>query len=99
MCLIAKLWNDNSSFNSKMAESLIQRQYIILKLKMIILCGYISKNKKAYGTIKMSNESGFVAGTLVHTNKGLVPIQNLKVGDLVLSKHENGESEKPINVL
>lgn len=29
--------------------------------------------------------SGFVAGTLVHTDKGLVPIQNLKVGDLVLS--------------
>ncbi|MFW1857236.1 hypothetical protein [Acinetobacter defluvii] len=41
----------------------------------------------------MSNESGFVAGTLVHTNKGLVPIQNLKVGDLVLSKSENGEGE------
>ena len=32
--------------------------------------------------------SGFVAGTLVHTDKGLVPIQNLKVGDLVLSKNE-----------
>ena len=30
--------------------------------------------------------SGFVAGTLIHTDKGLVPIQDIKVGDLVLSK-------------
>ena len=35
----------------------------------------------------------FVAGTLVHTDKGLVPIEQLKVGDLVLSKHESGEGE------
>ena len=47
----------------------------------------------------MDKNSGFVAGTLVHTDQGLVPIQDIKVGDLVLSKHENGESEKPINVL
>ena len=25
--------------------------------------------------------SGFVAGTLIHTDKGLVPIQDIKVGD------------------
>lgn len=31
---------------------------------------------------------GFVAGTLVHTDKGLVPIQNIKVGDMVLSSPE-----------
>ena len=45
---------------------------------------------------KMS--SGFVAGTLVHTDKGLVPIQNLKVGDLVLSKNEfdGTKSFKPV---
>ncbi|MFO1390728.1 MAG: hypothetical protein U1E94_00665 [Agitococcus sp.] len=36
--------------------------------------------------------SGFVAGTLVHTDKGLVPIEQLKVGDMVLSKHESGDS-------
>ena len=30
--------------------------------------------------------TGFVAGTLVHTEKGLVPIQNIKIGDRVLSK-------------
>jgi len=33
---------------------------------------------------------GFVAGTLVHTSKGLVPIQAIKLGDLVLSRPENG---------
>lgn len=35
--------------------------------------------------------SGFVAGTLLHTNKALVPIQDIKVGDGVLSSldHEN----------
>lgn len=33
--------------------------------------------------------SGFVAGTLVHTDKGLVPIQAIKVGDRVLSCPEN----------
>ena len=38
--------------------------------------------------------SGFVAGTLVHTDKGLVPIEQLKVGDMVLSKHESGQGEK-----
>lgn len=36
----------------------------------------------------------FVAGTLVHTDKGLVPIEQLKVGDMVLSKHESGEGEQ-----
>ncbi|MCG3842782.1 hypothetical protein I3249_08345 [Psychrobacter sp. Ps1] len=32
------------------------------------------------------NNTGFVAGTLILTDKGLVPIQDIKVGDLVLSK-------------
>jgi len=35
----------------------------------------------------------FVGGTLVHTNKGLVSIDQLKVGDMVLSKPESGEGE------
>ena len=35
-------------------------------------------------------DSGFAAGTLVHTEKGLVPIQDIKVGDMVLSKLEGG---------
>lgn len=41
----------------------------------------------------------FVAGTLVHTDKGLVPIEQIKVGDMVLSKPKNGEGEltyKPV---
>lgn len=41
----------------------------------------------------MNKNSGFAKGTLVHTNKGLVPIQELKVGDMVLSLSENGEGE------
>ncbi|HNL79384.1 MAG TPA: polymorphic toxin-type HINT domain-containing protein, partial [Agitococcus sp.] len=43
---------------------------------------------------KEVSASGFVAGTLVHTDKGLVPIEQLKVGDMVLSKHESGEGEQ-----
>ncbi|RYY79064.1 MAG: hypothetical protein EOO69_07935 [Moraxellaceae bacterium] len=39
-------------------------------------------------------QSGFVAGTLVHTDKGLVPIEQLKVGDRVLSMPEEGIGEK-----
>ncbi len=42
----------------------------------------------------------FVAGTLVHTDKGLVPIQDIKVGDMVLSRDQhNPEGElvyKPV---
>lgn len=42
-------------------------------------------------------ESGFVAGTLVHTDKGLVPIEQIKVGGMVLSRHESGEGELAYN--
>lgn len=44
----------------------------------------------------MRNIGGLVAGTLVHTDKGLVPIDQLKVGDMVLSKHESGEGEHAV---
>ena len=37
--------------------------------------------------------SGFVAGTLVHTIDGLKPIEQIQVGDLVLSKPEDGSGE------
>ena len=37
---------------------------------------------------------GFAAGTLVHTKEGLVPIEKIKVGDWVLSKHEGGQGER-----
>jgi hypothetical protein len=36
----------------------------------------------------------FAAGTLVHTKQGLVPIEQIQVGDWVLSKHESGEGER-----
>ena len=46
------------------------------------------------------NTSGFVGGTLVHTNRGLVPIKDIKVGDMVLSRDQhNAEGElvyKPV---
>lgn len=35
------------------------------------------------------NNTGFVSGTLIHTDKGLVPIQELKGGDMVLSRDEH----------
>lgn len=35
----------------------------------------------------------FAAGTLVHTKEGLVPIEQIKVGDWVLSKPENGGAQ------
>ena len=36
----------------------------------------------------------FAAGTLVHTKDGLKPIEQIQVGDWVLSKPENGEGEQ-----
>lgn len=36
----------------------------------------------------------FAAGTLVHAKNGLVPIEQIQVGDWVLSKHESGEGER-----
>ena len=39
------------------------------------------------------NTSGFVGGTLIHTETGLVPIEQLKIGDKVLSKAANGLGE------
>lgn len=41
------------------------------------------------------NNTGFVAGTLVHTDKGLVPIQDIEVGDMVLSRPERGGNDAP----
>lgn len=41
----------------------------------------------------------FAAGTLVHTKEGLVPIENIKEGDWVLSKPENGGEQAYKRVL
>lgn len=35
------------------------------------------------------NKTGFVAGTLIHTDKDLVPIEQLEIGDMVLSRDEH----------
>lgn len=40
-----------------------------------------------------TNTACFAAGTLVHTAHGLVPIEQLKVGDKVLSKAADGSGE------
>ncbi|MBP6109566.1 MAG: hypothetical protein KA484_06870 [Rhodocyclaceae bacterium] len=48
----------------------------------------------ADGTVTYAKGFCFGAGTLVHTKKGLVPIEQIKVGDWVLSKHENGQGEQ-----
>jgi len=36
----------------------------------------------------------FAAGTLVHTKEGLVPIEQIKVGDFVLSRHDSGTGKR-----
>ena len=36
----------------------------------------------------------FAAGTLVHTKNGLVPIEQVKVGDWVLSRHDNNTGKQ-----
>ncbi|MGM3422637.1 hypothetical protein [Pseudomonas benzopyrenica] len=38
-------------------------------------------------------QTGFVAGTLIHTKEGLRPIEQIAIGDYVLSKPENGEGK------
>ncbi|MGZ8217093.1 hypothetical protein [Methylomagnum sp.] len=40
------------------------------------------------------HESGFVAGTPVWTDRGLVPIEQIKIGDSVLSRSEEGRGER-----
>lgn len=47
----------------------------------------------------LDSGAGFPAGTRINTDKGLIAIQNIKVGDLVLSKPKNGDGElcyKPV---
>lgn len=59
----------------------------------------VSNRIAAVKSVGRDTTGCFVAGTPVHTDKGLVPIELIKVGDMVLSKSENGESElvyKPV---
>ncbi len=48
-------------------------------------------NKDDVQGFEMPNHTGFVAGTLIHTDQGLVPIEQINVGDLVLSKPDSGD--------
>jgi len=52
------------------------------------------ENRKA-----LNDAAGIAAGTLVHTEEGLVPIEKVKVGDWVLSKPENGGEQAYKRVL
>lgn len=45
-------------------------------------------------TTVLETAACFSVGTLVHTKEGLVPIEQIKVGDWVLSKHESGQGER-----
>ncbi|OTG97680.1 hypothetical protein B9T30_14065 [Acinetobacter sp. ANC 4973] len=45
--------------------------------------------------LETKHNACFVAGTLVHTDKGLVPIEQIKVGDMVLSRPEYGDKNTP----
>lgn len=57
------------------------------------------KRLKANPTKPAQAISGFAAGTLVHCKNGLVPIEQIKVGDWVLSKPENGGEQAYKGVL
>ena len=59
----------------------------------------IEKTKEMLGKVvtpRTVSEAGgcFAAGTLVHTKEGLKPIEQIQVGDWVLSKPESGEGEQ-----
>ncbi len=59
----------------------------------------IEKAKEMVGKVvtpRTVTEAGgcFAAGTLVHTKEGLKPIEQIQVGDWVLSKPEDGEGEQ-----
>ena len=45
---------------------------------------------------EMAQHACFIAGTLVHTDKGLAPINKIKVGDRVLSRDENNPDAEKI---
>ena len=53
----------------------------------------LDKKIIAYAEEQTQKLGCFVAGTLVHTKEGLRPIEQIKVGDWVLSKPESGEGE------
>ncbi len=63
-------------------------------VESVKMAGYV----EAKNLVSFSPCNCFAAGTLVHTNKGKVPIESLKLGDEVLSKNDiTGEiAYKPV---
>jgi Bacterial Ig domain/Hint domain len=61
----------------------------------------LAQLKTPVDSTRRSFEAGacFAAGTLVHTKEGLVPIEQIKVGDWVLSKPEHGGEQAYKRVL
>lgn len=47
-------------------------------------------------TFNAGSDQGFMAGTVVHSKQGLIPIQHIQVGDLVWSKADTGEGERAL---
>lgn len=94
--VISKLENNRPLWNYKEREKLLATD------KDNPLSGE-ALNKKLYDEAFNINElkletkhvQCFPAGTLVHTDKGLVPIQDIKVGDMVLSRPEWGGRDAP----
>lgn len=68
----------------------------MLKRKECLVSNFDKRcaNIKPFAHPTQANAACFVAGTLVHAKQGLVPIEQLKVGDYVLSKPESGEGEQ-----
>lgn len=64
-------------------------------LRLCQLRSAIYKEIEIKDMIQEEKQSGFVAGTLVHTDRGLVPVQDIKVGDMVLSRPEWGGKNAP----
>lgn len=61
-------------------------------IRQVMLHGIV--NNVAYMKDCINRQAGcFVAGTLVHAREGLKPIQDIKVGDYVLSVPASGEGE------
>ena len=58
--------------------------------RTVELTQYVEKSVEGLKTTKMC----FVAGTLVHTDQGLKPIETIKAGDLVLSRNEQTSRQK-----
>jgi hypothetical protein len=45
--------------------------------------------------VQTQQKIGFPAGTMIHTDQGLMPIQEIKVGDMVLSRPKQGGENAP----